>query len=438
MQQEGRGAGGRRDAYQALRGGDYRRFAGGFLVSSMGLQMLTTALGWEVYERTHDPMHLGYVGLARALPVVALALPAGHIIDRVSRRWVLAVTQVLMGAGAAGLALASHAHADLWVMYTLIVVMGCARVFNGPSRATLLPLIVPEGVFGNAVTWNSAVFQVAAVGGPLIAGAMIDRTGGAWAVYATTGVMCGLFACLAATLRPRAQARPIDRLTFESMTAGLSHLWREKNILAAITLDLFAVLLGGATALFPIYAKELSVPWIEEGTRLGMLRAALFVGAALMAWVMAHRPPFRGAGRALLWSVAGFGGCMIVFGFSGNFWLSLGALFVAGALDNVSVVVRHVLVQVRTPDALRGRVSTVNSVFIECSNELGGFESGVVARLFNPMISVVSGGVGTILVVLGIAWAIPQIRRLSLEEHVAAGSKPARPAEAPPEPIAVS
>lgn len=407
----------RHDAYEALRSPNYRRFASGFLVSSTGLQMLSTALGWEVYARTHDPMNLGYIGLARALPVVALALPAGHVLDRMSRRRVLVATQVLMGLAAGALALVSHAQAPIWLVYVVIALMGCARVFNGPSRATLLPSIVPVGVFGNAVTWNSGVFQVSAVGGPLIAGLVIDHVGLAWPVYAATAGGCWLFAALAVTLRPRPQERPPDATTGRGMTAGLSHLWREKNILAAITLDLFAVLLGGATALFPIYARTLEVAWIGEGSRLGLLRAAQFAGATVMAGVMAHRPPFRRAGATLLWSVAGFGLCIVVFGLSRSFWLSLAVLVLAGALDNVSVVVRHVLVQLRTPDYLRGRVSSVNSVFIECSNELGGFESGVVAKLFGATASVVSGGVGTILVVLGVAWAIPQVRRLSLEER---------------------
>lgn len=403
----------RHDAYAALRVVNYRRFMGGFGVSSTGLQMLAMALGWEVYERTNDPLHLGYIGLARALPVVALALPAGHLIDRFSRRWVLVGTQVVMGLVAAMLAVWSHAQAPLWLMYVLLVMLACGRVLNGPSRATLLPLIVPAGVFGNAVTWNSAMFQVSAVAGPLLGGVLIKAMGSAWAVYALAAGGCFFFALLGATLRPAAQQREAGAFTLRSMTAGLSHLWNEKNILAAIALDLFAVLLGGATALMPVYAKDI----LHVGpVGLGLLRAAPFVGAAAMAWVMVHRPPFANAGRALLWSVAGFGACMIVFGVSTNLVVSLAALAIGGAFDNVSVVIRHVLVQLRTPDHLRGRVSSVNSVFIECSNELGAFESGAVARLFGPVLAVVSGGVGTLLVVLGVAWLIPQVRGLSLLE----------------------
>lgn len=399
----------RHDAYGALRSPNYRLFAAGFLISSTGLQMLGIAVGWEVYERTGDALMLGWIGIARALPVILLALPAGHLIDTFDRKRVLILTQIVFAFVIAGLAVASYVKAPLWITYTLLTASGCARVFNGPSRATLLPLIVPKDQFHNATAWNSGVFQLSATAGPVIAGFMLADLGVAWPVYASTSVACLVFAFLAEGLRPRESSRNLDRWSFASVTAGTSHLWREKTILAAIALDLLAVLLGGATALMPIFAKDILK---ADATVLGYLRAAPFVGAFLMALWLAHRPPFRRAGPALLWSVAAFGAAMIVFGFSRNLWLSLAALFFAGAVDNISVVIRHVLVQVRTPEHLRGRVSSVNSVFIESSNELGGFESGLVARLYGPVVSVVSGGIGTLLVVAGVASAIPQIRSL--------------------------
>ncbi len=402
------------DAYAALRIPNYRLFASGFLLSSTGLQMLGTAVGWEMYERTGDPLKLGWIGVARALPVVLLALPAGHLIDTLDRKKVLIATQTLFAVVIAGLCYASYVQAPIWITYLLLTLSGCARVFNGPSRATLLPLIVPKQDFHNATTWNSGVFQLSAVSGPVIAGLMLAEYGQAWPVYATTAAACLLFAVLAIRLSPRESVRNTEPFSMESLTAGLGHLWNEKNILAAITLDLFAVLLGGATALLPVYAKDILH---GDAALLGYLRAAPYVGAFLMALWLAHRPPMRRAGAALLWSVAAFGAGMIVFGLSRNVWLSLAALFFSGAVDNVSVVIRHVLVQVRTPEHLRGRVSSVNSVFIECSNELGGFESGLVAKFLGPVFSVVSGGIGTLLVVLGVAMAIPQIRRLNrLEE----------------------
>lgn len=423
----------RHDPYAALRLRDYRLFAGGHLVSSMGLHMLGMALGWEVYERTRDPLALGLVGLARALPVLILALFVGQVLDWFDRRKVLVLTQIAFGIAAVALAVASAARAPMAVIYGLIVLSGCARVFNGPARATLLPLIVPRGRFHNAVTWSSGVFQFSALTGPLLAGLLISGTGVAWPVYACTAVGCLVFAALGTGIRaPGQRLVPPEerRVSISGVLAGVGHLRRERTVLGALVLDLFAVFLGGAAAMMPVYAKEI----LHVGPiGLGALKAAEYVGALAMSIFLAHRPPFQRAGRAMLWSVAGFGAATIVFGLSTNFWLSLAMLLLFGALDNISVVVRHVLVQVRTPDHLRGRVSAVNSVFIESSNELGAFESGAVARavgaVHGPVIgavaSVVGGGVGTILVVIGVALSFPELRRLGrLDEH-----EPVRPAE---------
>jgi MFS family permease len=390
----------------------------------MSLQMLGMAIGWEVYERTSDVQSLGYIGLARALPVVLCALPAGYVIDHFSRKTVLVLTQVAMGTAAALLAVVSHAHLPVFWLYALLVMMGCSRSFNGPSRATLLPQIVEPDHFHNAVTWNSGVFQFAAMLGPILAGLLLDRFKTAWPVYVCTAVGCYTFAFSSALLKPRASERPSAGMSWRGMFEGAGHVWREKTILSTLTLDLFAVLFGGATGLMPVYAKDI----LHVGAKgLGMLTAMPFVGAFLMAMVLAHRPPFKKSGPTLLWSVATFGLATIVFGFSTSFVLSLVMLFIAGAVDNVSVVVRHVLVQLRTPEQLRGRVSSVNSVFIECSNQLGAFESGTVANWTTPVFSVVSGGVGTILVVAAVAVTWPQIRRLGeLRDIAAAPSNPAK------------
>jgi MFS family permease len=398
----------RHDPYLALRNRNYRAFALGYLCSSCGLQMLATALAWEVFERTRDPLHLGFVGLARALPLIVLVLPAGHAADVFDRRRMLFVTQVAFAGCCALLALASHAAAPLWLTYALVVLTGAARSCNGPSRNAIVPLLVDGAELHNALTWNSGVFQLSAVGGPLLAGAIIAATGVAWPVYAATAAACAVAAVTALRMRPRPQARGRWRFSLAAMTAGAGFLLQEKTVLAAITLDLFAVLFGGATALMPVYAEMLRVGPVG----LGALRAAPYVGALLMALVLAHRPPFRRAGRTLLLSVAGFGLGTIAFGVSTWFPFSLLMLALLGALDNISVVVRSVLVQVRTPDALRGRVGAVNSLFIEASNELGAFESGLLASLWSPVASVVSGGVGTVLVVAAIAWRWPEVRRL--------------------------
>jgi MFS family permease len=403
------------DPYAAVRSANYRLFASGFLCSSTGLQMLSAAVLWDVYVRTEDALAIGIVGLCRALPVVALALPAGHVVDTFRRERVLMLTQVAM-AGAAGLlAWSSYVQAPLWVIYALLVVTGCARSFNGPTRSSLLPQLVETGTFANAVTWNSGIFQFSAITGPIIAGVLMAKWGVAWPVYLLSSLLCLVLAINAWSLTPRPQERKADGpMTLASMTAGLSHVLREKTVLATITLDLFAVLLGGATALLPIYAKDI----LHVGPfGYGVLKASPYVGAFLMAVAMAHLPPLRRAGWALLISVAIYGLTIIGFGLSNIAWVSAVLLAIGGAADNVSVVIRHVLVQSRTPEHLRGRVSAVNSVFIECSNELGAFESGLVARYFGPVFSCVSGGIGTVLVVAAVAFAWPEIRRLNrLEE----------------------
>ncbi len=399
----------RHDPYAALRIDNYRKFAAGFVLSSTGLQMLATAVSWEVYERTHDPMALGLIGLFRALPVVLLSMPAGHAADVFNRKWVLCCTQMAFAILTLGLAVASKFEAPIWVFYVLLTLMGCARSFNGPSRQSLLPLIVPRETFQNAVTWNSGVFQFSAIVGPLAAGTLLNEFNLAWPVYILTALGTAVNAVSIAAVEPREQQKPSGKFTFESMMAGMSHVWKERTIFGALALDLFAVLLGGATALLPMYTKDI----LKEGPDvLGMLRAAPFVGALGMSLYLAHRPPFKRAGPALLWSVVGFGVCTIVFGLSKSFWLSMVMLFTLGALDNISVVIRHVLVQYHTPDHLRGRVGAVNSVFIECSNEVGAFESGAVAKAFGPVVSVVSGGIGTIVVVAALALAVPELRRL--------------------------
>ncbi len=396
-------------AYAALAQPNFQRFLVGFVFAGTGLQMLAAAASWEIYERTNSAWHLGLAGLARALPVLLLALPAGHAADLYSRRNIVVASQIGFALCAGGLALVSRAQAPIWMLYALLFATGCCRAFNGPARGSLLPTIVTAPTFHNAVTWTSAAFQYAAIVGPIVAGVLIARSGVVWPVYALTAVGNLVFAVLALGIRPLVATPGNGTFTARSMLAGMGHLWRERTILGAITLDLFAVLLGGATALMPIFAKD--VLGVGE-LGFGALRAAPYVGALVMAFVIAHRPPFRRAGTTLLWAVASFGVAMIVFGLSRNLWLSLAALIAAGAVDNISVVVRHVLVQVRTPDELRGRVGAVNSVFIECSNELGAFESGAVAALVSPVFSVVSGGVGTIAVAVVVALAFPELRRL--------------------------
>ncbi len=406
------------DPWAAIKQPNYRAFAVAFVCSSLSLQMTSMALGWEIYERTGDAFLLGLMGVARALPVVALALPAGQVVDWFRRERVMMWTQAGFGIVMAALALAVHGidgvRGTVWALLALVSVMGMVRTFNGPARSSLLPDLVAPEVFANAVTWNVGFFQFSAIGGPLIAGWLIDQMGHSWGVFALCSGLCFVSALLASRLKPIRAREAVSgsislRTLWTGMGEGLAHVKRDKLILSTITLDMFAVLLGGATGLLPVYAKDILH---VDAMGLGWLRAASFIGALAMSIWLGIRPIRGKAGPLLLASVAAFGAAMIVFGLSKWFWLSMGALLVAGAVDSISVVIRHVLVQMRTPAHLRGRVSSVNSVFIECSNELGSFESGAVAKLFGPVVSVVSGGVGTLLVVLGVGLAWKELGRL--------------------------
>ncbi|MFO0962098.1 MAG: MFS transporter [Phycisphaerales bacterium] len=397
------------DPLAALRVANYRRFALGFLFGSTGLQVMNTAVAWEIWVRTHDPLSLGAVGLCRALPVVLLALPAGHAADLFDRRSIVAWTQVGFACIAACFAALSYANAPVWGFYLVLLASACVRAFNGPARQSFLPLIVPHSIFQNVVAYQSGIFQAAAIAGPITAGYLMNGTTTFWPIYLLTCAACLIFAVAVRTTRPAPAPRAAGGLTASSMLAGLDHMWRERPVFAAILLDMLAVLFGGATGLLPMYADDILH---GDASLLGWLRAAPYFGALAMAAWLAFRPDFKRAGPVLLWSVVAFALATIVFGLSQVWWLSILALAVAGAADNISVVVRHVLVQMRTPNTLRGRVGAVNSMFIECSNELGSFESGLVAKFFGPVASVVSGGIGTLVVIGGIALAFPQLRQL--------------------------
>ncbi len=371
--------------------------------------MQTTAIGWELYERTHSAYALGMLGLVGVVPLVALALPAGHVVDTRDRRHVLMAAQATYIASSLGLALVSWWHAPIIALYSCILVNGIARAFQAPARNALLPSLVPADILANAITWNSGGWQLAAVVGPAIGGAMIAALGGAVVVYGCAAAGSAVFLFLAAAIRPRPVARLHSELTLKALAAGVRFVANTPMILATITLDLFAVLLGGATTLLPIYAKDI----LGVGpTGLGWLNAADSLGAVIMAALLASRPPMQRAGRTVLWAVAGFGVATLVFGLSRSFPLSLAMLMALGAFDMVSVVVRATLVPLLTPDEMRGRVGAIANLFIGTSNQLGGFESGAVAGAFGPVASVVSGAIGTLLVVAAVAWRWPTLRRL--------------------------
>ncbi len=373
--------------------------------------MQTAAVGWQLYEVTHSTFALGMVGLVQIIPMLALALPAGQTADRYDRRKMLMVATALAIVSSTGLALVSWRGAHVPLIYTFLFLSGVARVFQGPARSALIPQLMPREVFSNSVSWTITGFELSSMLGPALGGLLIAGLGGATIVYVLGGLGSIIYLMTLATLTKRsytAESSVRDTApSVKTLVAGFSYVWHNQLLLAAMSLDLFAVLLGGAVALLPVYAKDI----LHVGpTGLGVLQAMTSLGAVTMAFISAHLPPLRRAGKTLLWAVAGFGLATIIFGLSRWFWLSLLMLFLLGALDNISVVVRHTLATLLTPDEMRGRVSAVNGMFINASNELGRFESGAVAALFGPVFSVVSGGVGTLIVVAAVAWLAPQLR----------------------------
>jgi MFS family permease len=404
------------DPYAVLRNRDVRLYLIGRFVASLGQQMVTVAVGWELYERTKSALALGLVGLTQMGPMLLFTLPAGHVADNHDRKRIILLMTGAMVCASLGLTLISALQADVVWIYCCLFAAGTARTFLWPASSAFLPQLVSRQDFSKAVTWSSGSFQLSSVVGPAVGGGLIalmhrwtqGHAASAAPVYAVNAAAALLCLILISFVRERPMTGVREKMTARNLIAGFQFVFGSPVILGTITLDLFAVLLGGATALLPVYAKDI----LHVGASgLGLLQAALPTGSLVCALVLAHRPPLQKAGRTLLWAVAGFGLGTIVFGFSRWFWLSLLSLFICGAMDNVSVIVRHTLVQLLTPNEKRGRVSAVNSLFIGTSNELGGFESGFVAYLLGPVFSVVSGGIGTILVVIGVAVIWPEIRR---------------------------
>jgi len=372
-------------------------------------EMQSVAVGWQVYEITRRPLDLGLAGLAQFLPGILLFLLAGHVADRFERRKLI----VLCYSGfalcsALLLFLSLRGIRTVYPIYVVLVLLGVVRSLNGPVSRALLPQLVPEEHFPSAIAWASSVFQFATILGPSLGGVVYAAFRGPSAVYAL-GLVAATFAVFS-TLRIKTQSeqRLREPVTRETIFAGLRYIWLEKVILGSISLDLFAVLLGGSVALLPIYAREIlqTGPW-----GLGLLRSAPGVGAAVMAILLAYKPLKRRAGMTMLWCVAGFGVATILFAVSRSLVISLAALFLVGATDMVSVIVRQMLIQLGTPDEMRGRVNAVDMVFIGASNELGQFESGLTAQWFGTVPAVVLGGIGTLAVTALWAWRFPELRR---------------------------
>jgi MFS family permease len=405
------------DPYAALKVAGFRWYLAGWVLSVIGQQLQSVAVGWEIFQRTHRTLLLGWVGLVQALPVMVLALPAGQLADWANRKLILATMQLISAACSVGLAVIAWQHGSIFSIYVLLTAAATCTALSGPARSALLPQIVTADKFANAVSWYSSFFQVAAVTGPAIGGLIIWHS--TWPAFVLDALCAATFGLMVASIPLRSPPSQREPPSLASLAAGIRFVWRTKIILATITLDLFAVLLGGATFLLPAVATDL----LHVGSfGFGCLRASFAVGALTMAMLNAHLPPMKRAGRGMLWAVAGFGAATIVFGLSRNYWLSMTMLFFAGGFDNISVLVRHTLVQVLTPDEMRGRVSAVNNVFINASNELGGLESGVTAAAFGLVTSIVGGGIGTVVVVVLTAMIWPEVRRFGSLRDAAAST----------------
>ena len=400
------------DAASVLRNRNVFLFLAARFCSAMAVMMFSVAVGWQVYALTGSAFALGMVGLAQFLPAFLLTLPGGLAADRFDRRTLLLASyglDILVGVALLALSL-QRSPSAVWI-FAIIAFVGVGRAFMAPANGSLLPLLVGPEVFPRAVAWNSTVFQVATIAGPALGGILYAL--GPWLVYGiATALLISGFVFIA-NMRGRWKVRS-SSAGWSGLLEGVRFVFAKRAILGAISLDLFAVLFGGATALLPIFARDILAtgPW-----GLGILRSSPAVGAALMALWLAHYPIRGGAGRRMFACVAVFGACTIVFALSRNFWLSIVTLIVLGGVDMVSVIIRGTLVQVSTPDAMRGRVSAVNMLFIGASNELGEFESGVTAAWFGTVPATVLGGVGT-LVVVSLWWRLfPTLRRADRLEN---------------------
>lgn len=403
---------------------DFRLYMGVRFLGTIASLMLSVAVGWEVYERTRNPFDLGLVGLFQFLPAILLSLVTGHVADRFDRRRVVGICYAALSATSLLLYVQSRSTGtSVWPIYSIMALFAVARAFAQPASQALVPDLVPPELFSSAVAWGSSVFEAAAICGPAIGGWIYGLSGGASGVYLTGAVLYFVATFLIAAMEVRTGRMEKKAVSIETLLAGVVYVWKNKVILGSVTLDLFAVLFGGAVALLPVYAHDI----LKVGPiGLGFLRSAPSIGAGTVAIVIAFHPLKKHAGATMLACVAIFGAATVVFGLSRNLFLSLAALVVVGASDMVSVVVRQTLVQIATPGAMRGRVSAVSQVFIGASNELGEMESGLTASWFGTVPAVVYGGIAAVVVVALYAWRFPELRRVETLELM-----PAAETEAP-------
>ena len=404
------------DGRAAFRYPDFRRYLGARLLTTLSSEMQSVAVGWQMYAITHRPLDLGLAGLAQFLPAVCLFLVTGHVSDRVPRkRILLACAFVFAVCSAFLLTFALRDISTVYPIYAVLLLNGTVRAFNMPAAQSFLPLILPRSVFPNGVTWQSSAFQASTIAGPMVGGILYGVTGHPHFVYGTAmvGYLVGAWAL--SRVNPTLPPPPPKTDLAMNVLGGLSYIWRNKLVLGAMSLDLFAVLLGGAVALLPVYAREI----LKVGALgLGFMRSAPGVGALLTSVTVAHWPLRRRAGLTMFWCVFAFGCFTVIFGLSRIPALSLAMLLLLGSADTISVIVRSTMIQLSTPDAMRGRVSAVNMVFIGASNEVGQFESGLTAQWFGAVPAVVMGGVGTMIVVCLWAWLFRSLRQLDRLETI--------------------
>jgi MFS family permease len=399
----------------AFRYPNFRLFMSARFLSIVSSEMISVAVGWQIYGLTHRPLDLGLVGLAQFAPGVALFLIAGHTADRYRRQSILRTCYAAFAVcSAILLALALRGITTVWPIYAVLLANGAVRAFNGPTGQAFLPQLVKPEHFPNAVTWSASFFQTATILGPMAGGLIYGFAGSPAPVFACATVAYCIAVALLSAIRPDVATRKSSEEPVGMILDGLRYIWRNKFILGCLSLDLFAVLLGGTDALLPVFSSDI----LRTGAwGLGVLRAAPGVGAVGVAMVLAHYPLRKKAGLRMLYCVCGFGVFTIVFGLSHSLALSLIALVLTGAFDMVSIIVRSTLVQLKTPDEMRGRVSAVNMLFIGASNEVGQFESGLTAQWFGAVPAVILGGAGTIAVVLAWGWLFPSLRKVDqLEE----------------------
>ena len=409
--------------FEALQIGAFRWFVAYRFFFTFGLQMLATLAGWQIWAMTHSKIQLGFAGLVEAIPSIGMALYAGHIADKYSRKRVALGAMVFIQISVLGLLLGllgGETDRSIFFIFAALFGVGFGRSFMAAASFASLGSLIPKEKMSNAVSWSSSIWQIGMISGPAVGGLfyswLVVRSENAfeWCYGVILAFLFLGFLAFSRIPLPHVPPAKHSEGIWERLTSGMKYVFQHKVLLSAFSLDLFAVLFGGAVAVLPVFADEI----LKSGpAELGWLRAAPAVGSAGMALVLAFRKPMQNAGKNLLWAVFGFGICMIGFGLSTQFWMAFGFLFFSGVLDSISVVIRNTITQIFTPDEMRGRVSAVSSMFIGSSNEIGAFESGLAAQSMGLVPSLLFGGSMTIVIVGMIAWRAPALRALNLRAH---------------------